>query len=205
MKPYNSEIIKAMVEHSDECAAYASAMKWDFWRRQKVEDVPIYEIESYTSCGFCTRLRGERQRPEKEECLSKCPLALIGQFCGDFQQQGNYYRKVLTAIHNKNQQAFTEAANNLYYQIRSIIDDFYKPEPKKEVFYRIGQKFHHKKYGKYTLSVVPLAGGDVFFTKSDGSWIAPIMKWNGLYKEIPKSVLSQHPKFDAFTLIEDKK
>lgn len=238
-KPYNSEIIRAMAEHSDECAAYVSAIKWDFWRRQKVEDVTLDDIRN--DCGFCER----RDLLQKSSSCADCPLYLSNQKGSCRRTITTLYGKVEDALAAKDQHAFTEAANNLYYQIRFIIDDFYKAknqacgncaswkkenpcrkgiissgekdktclkwsprnkaEPKKEVFYHIGQKFNHKKYGELTLAVVPHGSGDVFFTKPDGSWVAPVIKWDGLYKDIPASVLQQHDGFGNLTLISDKK
>lgn len=117
MKPYSSEIIKAMAAHSDECAAYASAMKWDWLRRQKVKD--ISELDISQNCAFCEIYNS---KPNKRH--SNCPLYQASCGCHEF------YHTTIAAFRKQDQQAFTENANNLYFQIRSIIDDFYKPEKK---------------------------------------------------------------------------
>lgn len=112
MKPYNSEIIKLMAAHSDECAAYASAMKWDCLRRQKIKDLEEKDIS--LNCAFCKRFK-------RIDCsCDNCPLT-NGSYCSKF-----YHSALIAFRDDRDQQAYTEAANNLYYQIRSIIDDFYK-------------------------------------------------------------------------------
>ena len=163
-KPYTSEIIKAMATYSDGCSAYASAMKWDFWRRQKVEDVTTDDIRG--DCAFCIKWN-------KLTCKEVCLLGIKQK--GQCTANHTYYSKVWNAIEAKDQQAFTTAANNLYYQIRSIIDDLYKPEPKKEeVFYRVGQRFRNTESKIYRLSKVGnyLAS----MTREDGSncWTEPV-------------------------------
>lgn len=141
-KPYNSEIIKAMAAHSDGCAAYASAMKWDWLRRQKVEDITIDNVNE--NCAFCKRWPNPSfGRCSNEECLL---YKATRKFC----EKGDcLFQKAKMAFQAKDQQAFTTAANDLYYQILSIIDDLYKPKAKheskkEEVFYHVGQKFTRK-------------------------------------------------------------
>lgn len=132
MKPYNLKIIKLMAEHSDEAAAYASFMKWDFWRRQKVENVT--SDETADECALCDRHR------YRDDCSAHNGECLLHKKQDGHCHDG-IYGKVLEAIDNNDQRAFTENANALCEQIRSIIDDFYKP--KKEVFYHIGQRFRY--------------------------------------------------------------
>lgn len=194
-KPYDSEIIKAMAAHSDEGAARATGWKWDWLRRQKVEN--ITELDVSQNCAFCEIYNS---KPNKRH--SNCPL--YKDSCGCHKS----YHATIAAFRKQDQQAFTQNANDLYFLIRSIIDDFYKPKPepkKEEVFYHTGQRFNHKEYGDFVLATLPHASGDVFFTKKDGSWLAPVMKWSGFYTEIPESVLRQHTEFENFTLIVDKK
>lgn len=201
MKPYDSNVIKLMAEHSDECAAYASAMKWDWLRRQKVEDVSEEEIQNNSSCGFCVRLESKGYKTKYENCSHKCQLALAGQHCGD----SRYYRRASIAHKNNDQQAFTENANNLYYKILSIIDDFYKPEPKKEeVFYKRGDKFDYKG----TVYQLVYANGMYLVNTEDGGWYH--CPHNNDVKNVLKITEAEFRNitgsdFGDFTLIESKK
>ena len=67
-KPFNPEIIKLMAAHSDGAAAYASAMKWDWLRRQKVGDITKTDLQA--DCGFCDRFDGYKCQIN-DNCLLK--------------------------------------------------------------------------------------------------------------------------------------
>lgn len=195
MKPYNSEIIKAMAAHSDECAVYASAMKWDWLRRQKIEDITKELLED--DCGLCERFDDRECKFDNNKCFLK--QASGGNTC-----RNNIFDAIWYVYREGHQQAFTEAANNLYYQIRSIIDDFYKTEPKNEVFYHTGQKFKKKDGQEYMLYLT-------------GDFLATMVSENGRncqtnpvqIDDADKITEEQFKKlcgeYSTFTLISDKK
>lgn len=144
-KPYTPEIIKLLAAHSPLSAAYASAMKWDFWRRQKVED--IKEEALGADCAFCTRY----DHTDEYGGRKSCPLHEIFGGCCHVTEK-TFYLKALTARSAQDQQAFTQSANDLYYLIMKIIDELYEPEPKKEEkFYHIGQRLRGRN-GEYLLT-----------------------------------------------------
>lgn len=191
-KPYNTEIIKLMAAHSDKGAAYASAMKWDWLRRQKVEDITRDDIRQ--DCGFCKRWNPEYKKDACVECL-------LCQKAGNNNCTNNhFFHNALKAYMEKDQQAFTTNANSLYFMIRSIIDDLYKP--KEEVFYRVGQKFHHGTQiyrlcmvGSYQVSLIRKGG--------TASWSSPIKV--GSVNKITMAEFNKLRCFGTFTLIEDEK
>lgn len=122
-KPFTPQIIKLMAEHSPLSAAIASAMKWEFWRRQKVED--IKEKSLGADCAFCTRY----DHTDEFGGTAECPLyKLFGGCCHHIT--GTFYLKALKARNNKDQQTFTQSANDLYFLIMKIIEDLYKPAEK---------------------------------------------------------------------------
>ncbi len=94
MKPYNAEIIKLMAEHSDECAAYASAMKWDWTRRQKMEDIDYAILSS--DCGFCKRFESGSLINDPKKCMLR---KIIGGCC--HWQSNSYYYKAHKAYHDE--------------------------------------------------------------------------------------------------------
>ena len=166
IKPFNADIIERMAEHSNECAAYASAMKWDWLRRQKIEDVCGADVTD--DCGFCKRWG------QAIVCEYECLLLKIqGESC---LANGTSWRKAREALALKDQQAFTTAANTLYYQIHSIIDDFYKtkPEPKEEVFYHVGQRFRLGSCSYYRLCMVGGYQVSMVHENYKGCWSSPV-------------------------------
>jgi hypothetical protein len=113
-----------------------------------------------------------------------------------------FYSKAFRACENKDQQAFTENANNLYYQIRSIIDDFYKAEPKKEeVFYRIGQKFLHQE-DEFLLAAV--AFHEILLIRDDGHHNGGSIKVKDPWA-ITEKEMNKIKQGGTFALISDKK
>ncbi len=189
-KPFTTEIIEKMAAHSDLSAAYASAMKWDWLRRQKVGDIERKVIVS--DCAFCRRW--------PEECGDVCILAQgLGKKCTD---NGTFYVRALDAFEAKDQQAYTTAANDLYYLIMGIIDDLYKPEPKKEVFYHIGQKFAYAG-SEYMLSEISMA--EVMMVNVFGSSIHNTKITVRDREKITEAEFAEICKGRGFTLIEDKK
>ena len=195
-KPYDSEIIEKMAARSDLSAAYASAMKWDWLRRQKVEDITKYDL--IDDCGFCERRDDEAACHESNCMLYKIQNNII---CND---EATFWGKAFKAFEAKDQQAFTSAAHGLWLQIRSIIDDLYKPkpEPKKEVFYHIGQRFVRDD-NNYTLTEVGLCEVQMINHKGTSIWASrkkvenPSFITESEFKEICGSC--------TFTLIEDSK
>lgn len=198
MKPFNSEIIDLMARHSNECAIYASAMKWDFWRRQKIEDVTEEDLRN--DCGLCVR--------HGAFCCYNGKCALYAQQ-GNGCTKAGYWAIAKKAFLDKDQQTFTTAANDLYFQIRSIIDDLYKPEPKKEeVFYKRGDRFRHKQSD--AIYQIIYANGYYLTNVESGLWYHDppdpdneAEEANHITKEEFRRIAG--PKYNDFILIPDKK
>ena len=195
-KPFTTEIIKLMAAHSDGAAAYASAMVWDYKRRLMMKE--LYRVSSMLPCAFCERYLKEGKEEE-------CPLYKIFGDCCHYDDNVNLWQKASNAFEAKDQQAFTTAANDLYFLIRSIIDDLYKPklEPKKEVFYHIGQRFRGPG-GGYKLTQIDVC--EVMMINAVGSSSV----WGSRKKvknpsEITEEEFAQICGPSTFTLIEDKK
>ena len=193
-RPYNKEIIRRMAEHSPECAAYASAMMWDYKRQLTVEKAQENSDTRWIECPFCIHyLRNGKS--------NLCPLYKIFGACCHHDTKVNLWRKARSALEAKDQQAYTEAANNLYFQIRSIIDDPYKPKVKPEVFYRKGQRF--RRNGEE--HIMSYTGGMCLVSLKTGQyWVNPIT-----VQEHFHITESEFAKIcgddDTFTLIPDKK
>lgn len=125
-KPINTEIAEMMGKHSELCALYGSAIKWDWLRRQKAEDVTGEDIAG--ECASCFRNRRELSA-EKECSLNKAQK----RCCDGGDDKYTLYQKVIRACFAKDQQAFTQNANDLYYLIMKLIEEQYgKGEPKME-------------------------------------------------------------------------
>ncbi len=205
-KPYNTSIIEAMAQHSDACAAYASAMKWDWLRRQKVGDVGLNNIKQ--DCAFCKRW------PSVIGCGNRdCLLYKIQDKGCDYNDE-TLWAKVRDAYLAKDQQAFTQNANDLYFQIRSIIDDFYKPEPKKEeVFYRMGQKFKMKPHGNrvFVLTQTGYSQSDCSDLKENmAALVCEGNSYSGSHKirtaaKVTEAEFKKISGHSTFALIADKK
>lgn len=241
-KPFTTKIIKLMAAHSDGAAAYASAMVWDYKRRLTIKE--LNEVWSDIPCAFCERYQKERKEIE-------CPLYKIFGDCCHYDDNINIWQKANNALLAKDQQAFTTAANDLYFLIRSIIDDLYKlpkkcgscnywnmelngtcsksgrdhfrshrfddkackeweavpgtdvkPEPKKEVFYHIGQKFVRDN-NKYILTEVSLHEVQMINLRGTSLWASRMKVKNS--GNITETEFEQICGGCTFTLIEDKK
>lgn len=193
-KPYTTEIIELMAARSDLSAAYASAMMWDYKRRLKVEDAQI-DWRDYTKCPFCIRFL-DKNNP------ADCPLYKIFGNCCHWDNNVNVWQRTKNAIEAQDQQAFTTAANDLYYLIVKIIDDLYKPEPKKEVFYHVGQHFKLEcaeymlaEIGMNEVVMINIKGTSIWGTRTKINNPGRITE-----EEFAKIVCSR-----AFTLIDESK
>lgn len=195
MKPFNKEIIKAMAEHSDECAAYASAMMWDYRRKLTVEEAKL-NLNDHIACPFCIRYKNKGKNEQ-------CPLYKIFGDCCHYDKNVNVWQKMAKAKDNKDQQAYTKNANDLYFQIRSIIDDFSELK-KEEVLYHKGQKFNGPQ-GEYLLTDVA-HGKEVMMInilQGTGRYGTRTMV-NDPYR-ITEDEFKKICEGDTFALIEDKK
>jgi hypothetical protein len=196
-KPINKEIAEAMGKRSELSALYGSLIKWDWLRRQKIEDIGS-DLELSNCCALCKR---NGQGIYTSTDCGKCILGKKQK--GGCGKNERLYSNVWGAFHCNDQQAFTQNANDLYLLLWKLIEEQYAPKPpeKKEVFYHKNQRFLRKSNDDvYRLCLVENYKMNLICEDDATCWSKPVRVSNA--NEISKAEFTEICNGGTFTLIE---